>query len=172
MAALNRFVFSVVFVLISSVLFAQVKMSANFKKAESNFKSEDYTGAIEYYTKDLADNPNNLNAYYRRGFTYSMLHNYKAATRDYSIVIRKDPKYVWAYISRGSARHKLKKYDEAVTDFDTAIELDPKNQEAYNNRGWAKHALGDKKGACKDWKHSKKMGNGEAKIILSNTHCK
>jgi Flp pilus assembly protein TadD len=66
----------------------------------------------------------------------------------------------------------LKKYDLAVTDFDKALEIDPTNQEAYNNRGWAKLGMDDKKGACKDWKKSKKLGNGEAKIILENNHCK
>ena len=171
MSALNKIVFSLALILLSSTLFAQT-LSANFKKAEAKFRAQEYTSAIEYYTKDLTDNPENLNAYYRRGFTYGMLGNHKAAIRDYSIIVRKDPDYVWAYISRGSSRNKLKLYEEALLDFDKAIELDPKNQEAYNNRGWAKLGLGDKKGACKDWKSSKKMGNGEAKIIMENTHCK
>ena len=133
---------------------------------------KDYDGAVEYYTKALVDKPNNMNAYYRRGFTYGMQGEYKAAIRDYSIIIKKDPDYVWAYISRGSMRNKLKLFEDALSDFTRAIELDPKNQEAYNNRGWAKLGLDDKKGACKDWKYSKKMGNGEAKIILGNNHCK
>ena len=50
--------------------------------------------------------------------------------------------------------------------------LDPNNQEAYNNRGWSKKFLGDTKGACADWKKSKKLGNKEAKIIYKNNHCK
>jgi len=158
-------------ILLSTEIVAQ-KMGPNFKKAEVRFKMEDYAGAIKYYTKELAKNPENLNAYYRRGFTYGIHGNHKAAIRDYSIIVKKDPEHVWAYISRGSARNRLKLFDQALTDFDKAIEIEPKNQEAYNNRGWAKYGLGDRKGACKDWKYSKKMGNGEAKIILSNTHCK
>ena len=171
MFALRRTLISVPLLLLSTMIFAQ-GAGLNFRKAEIKYNSGNYTGAIEYYTKALADNPENLNAYYRRGFTYSMLGNHKAAIRDYSIIIRKDPIYVWAYISRGSSRNKLEQFDEALKDFDTAIEIEPKNQEAYNNRGWVKYAMGDKKGACKDWKYSKKLGNGEAKIILGNTHCK
>jgi tetratricopeptide (TPR) repeat protein len=171
MADPRKLLLYVLLLLFSTELAAQ-KMGPNFKKAELKFKIEDYTGAIEYYTKELSDNPQNLNAYYRRGFSYGILGNHKAAARDYSIIIRKDPEYVWAYISRGSAKNQLKQFDQALSDFDKAIEIEPKNQEAYNNRGWAKYGLGDKKGACKDWKYSKKMGNGEAKIILSNTHCK
>ena len=59
----------------------------------------------------------------------------------------------------------------AIKDFNMAIEIDPKNSEAYNNRGWSKKGLGDKDGACQDWKTSKKMGNEEAKIILKNNQC-
>ncbi|PCH87362.1 MAG: hypothetical protein COB88_05780 [Flavobacteriales bacterium] len=171
MSALRIILVSFQLALLPIVLFAQ-DMGPNFKKAELKFNKRDYTGAIEYYTMELVDKPENLNAYYRRGFTYGMLGNYKAAVRDYSIIIRKDPEYVWAYISRGSAKNKLKQFEEALEDFDKALEIDPKNQEAYNNRGWAKLGLGDKKGACQDWKSSKKMGNGEAKIIMRNTHCK
>jgi len=171
MADPGKLVLYVLLLLFSMELAAQ-EMGPDFKKAEVRFKMEDYAGAIDYYTKELADNPGNLNACYRRGFAYGILGNHKAAVRDYSIIIRKDPEYVWAYISRGSAQTQLKQFSLALMDFDKAIELEPKNQEAYNNRGWAKYGLGDKKGACKDWKYSKKMGNGEAKIILSNTHCK
>ncbi|HIA06627.1 MAG TPA: tetratricopeptide repeat protein [Flavobacteriales bacterium] len=171
MTALRKSLLFIPLIVLSTVIVAQ-NVGPNLRKAEIRFKMKDYKGAIEYYTKELADKPENLNAYYRRGFTYGRQGNHKAAIRDYSIIVKKDPEHVWAYISRGSSRNQLKLFEEAIADFDKAIEIAPKNQEAYNNRGWAKHGLGDKKGACKDWKYSKKMGNGEAKIILSNTHCK
>ncbi|HIB00370.1 MAG TPA: tetratricopeptide repeat protein, partial [Phycisphaerales bacterium] len=123
-------------------------------------------------TRAIKVNPKFTRAYYKRAFAHSMLKDYAAAVKDYSAVISKNPKHTWSYISRGSSFNKLKKYDLAVTDFDKALEIDPTNQEAYNNRGWAKLGLDDKKGACKDWKKSRKMGNGEAKIILENNHCK
>jgi Flp pilus assembly protein TadD len=66
---------------------------------------------------------------------------------------------------------KLKKYGEAKADFDDVIAADPENSEAYNNRGWCKKRLGNKEGACEDWKTSKKLGNSEAKIILKNNGC-
>lgn len=59
-----------------------------------------------------------------------------------------------------------------MRDFDTVLSIDPKDQEAYNNRGWARKALGDMSGACQDWRTSKKLGNGEARIILENNRCK
>ena len=52
------------------------------------------------------------------------------------------------------------------------LSLDPTDQEAFNNRGWSYKGKGDMKAACRDWKESRKMGNAEAKIILSNNRCK
>ena len=108
---------------------------------------------------------------YCKSYFYSYLQQYENAVADYTVVIKHDNKQVWSYISRGSAYNKLKKYEKALADFNVALNLDPENQEAYNNRGWAKKFLGDKSGACKDWKTSKKKGNKEAKIILKNNGC-
>lgn len=143
-----------------------------YNKAEIKSNTGNYQAAIVLYTRAIKVNPKFTRAYYKRAFAHSMLKDYAAAVKDYSAVISKNPKHTWSYISRGSSYNKLKKYDLAVTDFDKALEIDPTNQEAYNNRGWAKLGLDDKKGACKDWKKSKKLGNGEAKIILENNHCK
>lgn len=143
-----------------------------YSKAEIKSNTGNYQAAIVLYTRALKIDPRFVKAYYKRGFAHSMLKEYDAAVKDYTMVISKNPKHTWSYISRGSSFNKLKKFNLAMADFDKALEIDPTNQEAYNNRGWAKLGLDDKKGACKDWKKSRKMGNGEAKIILENNHCK
>jgi tetratricopeptide (TPR) repeat protein len=112
-----------------------------------------------------------VNAYLQRASVYSYIKEYKKAVDDLTFVIKKDNKQVFALISRGSAYNKLKEYQKAMADFNAALSIDPENQEAYNNRGWSKKFTGDKKGACKDWKTSKKKGNKEAKIILGNNDC-
>ncbi|MCB0786701.1 MAG: tetratricopeptide repeat protein, partial [Flavobacteriales bacterium] len=89
-----------------------------------------------------------------------------------SAVIARKSDHVWAYTSRGSAYNKLEQYDKAIADFDRVLSLDPTDQEAFNNRGWSYKGKGDMKAACRDWKESRKMGNAEAKIILSNNRCK
>ena len=127
--------------------------------------------AIAKYTKAIKLNPEMINAYLQRASIYSYLKQYNKAVEDYTVVIKSDNKQVWSYISRGSAYNKLEKYNKALADFNRAINLDPENLEAYNNRGWSKKFLGDKDGACKDWKTSKKKGNKEAKIILKNNGC-
>lgn len=143
-----------------------------FKQGEVRFQQQNYEGAIPFFTKAIDADPGHMNAYLRRGFSYSVLKDYKKAIDDYSKIIDAHNTHVFAYISRGSARNKLGRFKSALEDFNRAIQLDSKNQEAYNNRGWAKEGLGDHKGACKDWKYSKKMGNEEARIILKNTDCR
>lgn len=143
-----------------------------FGKAENLFANGDYQNAAELYSKVLAGDPENMNAYLRRGFCNSVLKKYDAAIADFSQVIEKHSDHPFAYISRGSAYNKTEDFKSALNDFDHALSIDPENQEAYNNRGWAKNGMGLFKEACADWKKSKQLGNEEAKIILKNNHCK
>ncbi|MBI5218370.1 MAG: tetratricopeptide repeat protein [Bacteroidia bacterium] len=159
-------IFGLIFIV--NVSFSQ---DAEFTNGKSKLKAGDYKGAAEDFTKAIQLNPKDMNYYLQRGMAYGLLEDYESAIKDYTTVITAEPKHIFAYISRGGAYNKTKKYEKALTDFNKAIEIDPENTEAYNNRGWAKKFLGDKKGACKDWKESKKKGNDEARIILKNNDC-
>lgn len=141
-------------------------------KAETAVADGDYKEAIIFYTKAIELKPDLANAYFRRGFAYTIQKDYQNAIADYTTVIESRPDFIWAYISRGSAYNKLNKFTEGLSDFNKAIAMDPKNQEAYNNRGWSKKGLGNDQSACDDWKQSKKLGNEEAKLILKTSGCK
>lgn len=143
-----------------------------FQAGKEKFSKGDFTSAIEFYTKAIAADPKHLNAYLQRGSCYIQIKKYDEAVKDYSFVINEQPNQLWAYLSRGSAYNKLEQYGKAINDFDKVLAIDENNQDAYNNRGWAKKLQGDKEGACKDWKKSKKLGNEEAKIIMKNNKCK
>jgi len=151
---------------------AQEEAAQLYGDGERAYRSGDYQAAILLFTKVLALDVENLNAYLQRGFCNSLLKQYAAAASDFTAVIERKADHAWAYTSRGSAYAKLGQHEKAMADFDQVIALDPKNEEAYNNRGWSRKALGDINGACVDWKASKKMGNAEAKIILENNRCK
>jgi tetratricopeptide (TPR) repeat protein len=142
------------------------------KKAQEKIGNGDYTGAITDLNQAEQKDPKNLTVNLKRAFCYSQTGNYQGAIDDLTKVINAKPDEEFAIVSRGSAKNKLKKFKEALVDFDLAIKLKPDDYDAYNNRGWAKKGLGDEDGACKDWHYSKKKGNGEAKIILSNNRCK
>ncbi|MEO8590536.1 MAG: tetratricopeptide repeat protein [Flavobacteriales bacterium] len=143
-----------------------------FQAGERAYRAGDQTTAIALYNQVLELDPEHINAHLQRGFCHTLLKEYDKAVADFTSVIERKPDHLWAYTSRGSAYNKLGRQDEAIADFDHVIALDPKNEEAFNNRGWARKAKGDPAGACKDWKASQRMGNAEARIILSNNRCK
>lgn len=143
-----------------------------FHEGELASRKGDNDKAIALFTQVIARDPQHINAYLQRGFSQSVSKHYDLAAADLTAVINLKDDHMWAYTSRGSAYNKLGRQAEAMADFDKALSLDPRDQEAYNNRGWSKKALGDLKGACKDRKTSKKLGNSEAAIILKNNNCK
>ena len=143
-----------------------------FREGEKAYNSGDHANAIGLFNHVLKRDPEHMNAYLQRGFCHSLQHEYELAVVDFTDAIARKNDHLWAYTSRGSAYNKLGKYELAMRDFNTVIGLDPKDPEAYNNRGWTKKATGDMSGACADWKTSRKLGNGEAKIILTNNRCK
>lgn len=151
---------------------ATEEAEASFKQGEAAYRAGGYAKAVEHFTHALTIDPDHLNAYLQRGFSYSIQGEYKLAIADFTSVLERKPDHLWAYTSRGSAYAKMGRNDLAMADFNKVLELDPHDQEAYNNRGWAKKAEGDLKGACSDWKASRKMGNEEAKIILKNNNCR
>ena len=141
------------------------------KEGNNEFRKGNYEASIAAFTRCIEADPENQNARLQRAMAYNITKQYKEAVDDYTSVLEKNPDKANIRNSRGSALMKLKRYDEALADFNEVLTIDPKDQEAYNNRGWCKKYLGDQKGACDDWKKSKKLGNSEAKIFLGNEDC-
>ena len=164
-----RFLISAVFILSAAGLFSQV--DDLMKAGDKAFSKGDYTACVESYSMAIESEPVNVNAHIQRGLAYSILKEYEKAVDDFNTALSLDNGLVHVRNSRGSAYLKLKQYDKAMEDFNAVLSADPENQEAYNNRGWCKKHKGDDKGACDDWKQSKKLGNSEAKIILKNNGC-
>ena len=155
----------------TTLVFAQDRDS-HYKKGKMKAQGGNHEYAVKEFTKALEYDPEYLNAYLQRGHSYALIHNYDGAVMDFTKALDIKPNHKWAFKNRGMAYNRMEKYKLAMRDFDQVIKLDPRNIEAYNNRGFAKKGLGDKAGACADWKKSRKFGNAEAKIILNNNHCK
>ncbi len=51
-----------------------------------------------------------------------------------------------------------------------AIEINPNNANTYYNRGFSKYELGDKNGACVDWKKAAEYGATSAAEKVAK-HC-
>lgn len=74
------------------------KDSINFQAAESQFENANYLRAIDGYTNYIRQFPNGryqLDAYYHRGESYSVLRRYSEALLDYEWVVDQGPSRVY-----------------------------------------------------------------------------
>lgn len=76
------------------------------------------------------------------------------------------------YYNSGLKKHKNGDYQGAIVDYSKSIELNPNFVYAYWLRGIAKEIINDRKGACKDYEISAKMGHKGAEEIIWDDHCK
>ena len=99
-------------------------------------RTQDYDKAIEL-------NPDNADAYYKRGDAYDEMGEYGKAIADYNKAIELDPNHTLAYYNRGCAYGEIGAYDKAIADYNKAIELNPNDALAYYNRGLAYREKGE-----------------------------
>jgi len=118
-----------------------------------------YDKAIEAYTKAIALDPNDADAYSNRGAAYYSKGQYDRAIEDYNKAIALDPNYADAYYNRGVAYAKKGQYDRAIEDYNKAIALDPNYAKAYTNRGITYYKLGNMGRAISDFQKGCDMGD-------------
>ncbi len=123
-----------------------------------------YSGAISDYSKAIEINPRYGDAYYNRGLAKRQLRDYSGAIADYNKAIEINPRDAEAYNNRGWVKvDKLQNYSGGIADYNKAIKINPKLKNAYFNRGKAKYYIGDKKGACDDYKKARYFGSQAAR---------
>jgi Tetratricopeptide repeat len=96
-----------------------------------------FDAAIEYFTDEIAFNPDNAAAYNRRGHIWRDMKEYDLAISDYGEAIRLEPTNEVGWCSRGLAWFQKKDLDHAIADFSKAIRIDRRYAAAYYNRGIA-----------------------------------
>jgi len=94
-----------------------------------------YTQAIEEYTRALALDPRNAHAYFYRAYSYGENDEFEKSVADYNQAIEYGfSPLEWAYHNRGWSYRNVGEYEKAIADFDRAIEIDPDYGLAYDNR--------------------------------------
>jgi tetratricopeptide (TPR) repeat protein len=153
---------------------AEVNADSKFpygERADAKYHLGDYKGAIEDYDKEGWRM--SAGRLINKGYAKSKLGDLNGAIADLSEAIKADPNYANAkiYSELGNFKINTGDYDGAKTDFWRVIQLDPKNAEAYYGRGTSKYKLGDKKGACQDWRKAFELGYEEANESIKK-YCK
>ena len=100
--------------------------------------------------------------YYTKGFKKYRMGEYVDAIREFDKVIELNTNNSTMYDAiyfRAQARYFIKDFYGSIYDFTTFLNKNYEFSEGYWNRGLVKEALGDKEGACKDFKIAYSLSN-------------
>ena len=112
---------------------------------------DDFAGVIERMTEAIAHNPEDSDAFFRRGNAYSNSAYYPQARDDMERVIELDPANAMAHNNLGVANLCLGDFQTAVRNTTRAAELDPAYRDAHHNLGLAHSEIGELELALADF---------------------
>jgi len=127
--------------------------------------------ALEDFDKAIQVDSYFADAYSNRGSVKHQLGRDEAALTDLDAALRLNPNSADAYQNRGVVKNVLKLFPEALADFNQALKLKPDNGGVYLGRGISKLYLGDKTGACEDWRIASARGATDAAALITD-YCK
>ena len=84
--------------------------------------------AIINFSKAIALNGNNYDAYFNRGCAHHRQGKYQAAIDDFTRVVQLNPNFTQVYVNRAILRHQIGQTDAAFSDLNIAIQQ-------YQNQG-------------------------------------
>jgi tetratricopeptide (TPR) repeat protein len=93
--------------------------------------------AVQQYTLAVRSNPNDVQAYLKRGNAYFRESQFAPAIADFSRALKMDPNNPDAHLNRGISFLQMGQGDQAIADFDEAVRLKPNDASIYLNRGLA-----------------------------------
>lgn len=145
---------------------AEKKLTASqwYEQGNQLLNSKDYDRAIAAYTETVNLNPQNADAYNRRGLIYKIRKQYDLAIVDFTKTIelapanssvyynRGDSYFIYSYTVRGNAYSNKGQHDLALADFDKVIELDKTYAQAYYFKGLLFNGLKKKQEAIDNYK--------------------
>ncbi|VVH64494.1 TPR domain protein, putative component of TonB system [uncultured Gammaproteobacteria bacterium] len=130
-------------------------------KAEAEYNHEEYVKlllkVVKLLSEIIAKEPWNVDAFKKRGVTYTKLKQFEKAVQDFDQAIKLNPKHANAFNNRGVAYADLKQFEKAIQDYDQAIKLNPKDADVFNNHGNAYVDLKKFEKAIQDYEQAIKL---------------
>lgn len=148
----------------------QRPQSYNYQRGMEALRSNDIQQALEYFNKELNDNP-------KCGYSHAMIssiryykHEYGMALTAANLGVRYLPKadkefLSWLYSIRADVYANLKDTAAAINDYSQAIKIDPSNSEYYNDRADLYFRQGNYEKADADYQKMIKMDDNNAVIM-------
>ena len=135
--SINR-IFIVLLVLIASS-FSVYAQSYNYDKATEAFKQKDYDVALDYYGREINDNPKNTDAYFYRALVYKYQDNNAFALSDINTAIKNYSKkdkinLASCHSVKAQIYLNIEDNEKALSEYDIAIKLTPNYKPYYISR--------------------------------------
>lgn len=120
--------------------------------------SAEQASSILNLEKEVAANPNNVDAWIRLGNVYFDTHNSAKAIRAYEQSLRLHPDNPDVLTDLGVMYRRNSQPEKALEAFDKAIRINPRHQQALYNKGIVlKFDMHDSEGAVKIWEEQLKI---------------
>ncbi|MCF7568902.1 hypothetical protein L3X37_11085 [Sabulilitoribacter arenilitoris] len=150
--------------LIPLLSFAQVK-----KLYRQAYRTTDPKEKIELFTKVIALEPKNFDAYFHRAIAKNDLGDYSGAILDYSKILFYKPD-ADTYYNRGNSKFSLQDFFGAKDDYENALKLDSQFLDAKYNLACAKYFLEDYLGSIKDLNKIIELAPTEDKVYTQRAN--
>jgi len=123
--------------------------------------------AIATFTRAIADDPTNVNAYGQRAILYARKMQIDKAMADFNKIIEIKPDEARGYAGRGITLSRMGQHKKAIADLTRALELQPEAipftlARVYASLGQSYRALGNRPKAMANFKQSCDLGNQNA----------
>ena len=144
--------------------------SYNYEKATEAFKAGNYEAAIDYYTREINDNPKNNEAYFYRALIYEYKENNSLALSDVNIALKnfskKEKKWLAAcHDLKATIYKKIDDYSKALDEYDLAIKATPEDRDYYISRAQIFYNQEQYDKAESDYREVIKMNEGDVQAI-------
>jgi tetratricopeptide (TPR) repeat protein len=113
-----------------------------------------YREAAEDFTQAIKLDPKYIEAYFKRGYSYTWVSKHQEALTDFNQAIVLDPNYLDAYLNRGWSQLFLQNDQAALEDFNRSIRLNPNYANAYAHQGMAYIKMGKYQAALESSKQA------------------
>ena len=127
-------------------------------RGSASYDRGEYFSAIKELTEALEADPDNLEALYRRAWSYLSTNDYELGYADLDRMVKVAPNDARGHYGRGWAQYLRSQQSmdptplqSALADMDRAIRLKPDYPQAYSDRGTIHYALGQTDQAMSDY---------------------
>ena len=168
----NIIITLVLCILSVSTCFAQEKSKIGdyFNKGMNSFFNKDYEKAIEYFSKEVKQNPEDAEAYATMSVAYSRLGKYNEAISAAKESVNLEPDNAFNYNELGLAYRLSGDYKKALDTYLKAVSLSSSSGD-YNGLGLVYSALGKEEEAISSYQKALSQGSQEEVYLnLATSH--